>query len=60
MENYFTYKNYKGSIEFCKEDNIYFGKVLNTDDLVSYEGNAIKELKADLIDAVNDYIQPDN
>ena len=53
MKKELTHKNYKGSIEFSKNDNVYFGKILNISDLVLYEGNTIEELKADFIEAIN-------
>lgn len=57
MKKELTYKKYKGSIEFSKEDKIYFGKVLNLNDLVSYEGKDITELEKDFEFAIEDYIK---
>ena len=50
------YKNYVGSIEFSKEDNIYYGKVQGIKSLVSYEGATLNELIEDFRGAVDDYL----
>lgn len=50
------YNGYEGSIEFDTDDNILFGKILFIDDMVSYEGTSIAELKEDFKAAVDDYI----
>ena len=50
------YKGYKGTIEFCEEDNVFFGKLL-TSDLVSYESENLDDLKAAFEEAVDDYLE---
>ena len=53
------YKGYEGSIEIDADDNILYGHVQNLDnpnDVVSYEGETIKELRADFEGAVDYYI----
>ena len=42
-ENEMIYKNYRGTIEFSDADRCYFGKVVNINSLISYEGNSIEE-----------------
>ena len=51
-----TYKNFKGTIEYSKEDKIFFGKITNIKDLVFYKGKNLKELKNNFELIVNDYI----
>lgn len=51
-----TYKGYVGTISFSEQDRVYYGKVLDIPDLVSYEGATLEELTADFRDAVNDYL----
>ena len=60
MKKELTYENQKGSIEYSKEDNVYFGKLLNITDLVLYEGNSIEELEINFINAINSYKKPVN
>ena len=51
------YKGYYGSIEYSKEDDCLFGKVLGMpNNLISYEGNTATELYADFKDAIDTYL----
>ena len=50
------YKGYIGSIEYSFKDAIFYGKLLNTKDLVSYEGKEMYSLYNDYCKAVDDYI----
>lgn len=51
------YRGFTGSIEYSKEDHLYYGKVLGIKDLISYEGTSKSELFLDFRGAVNDYIR---
>lgn len=51
------YKGYVGSIEYDPEDNIYYGKLLDIDDLVNYHADDIIELERIYHEAVDDYIE---
>ncbi len=57
MNETLEYKGYVGSVEFSAEDEVYFGKVLGTEDLISYEGKNIENLKKDFREAVDEYIE---
>ena len=51
------YKGYTGTITYCTEDNIYYGKLVGIEDLVSYHSEeGIEELQNAFIDAVDEYI----
>lgn len=52
-----SYKCYRGSIEYSKEDGVYFGRVLNIKSLISYEGNTVEGLEKDFQRAVDDYLE---
>ena len=52
----FSYRGYTGSVEYSDEDKVYFGKILNTKDLVLYEAETPSKLKIEFEDAVDDYI----
>lgn len=56
MRDYLEYKGYLGSVEYCKEDDCLFGKVIGIRGLISYEGNSLSELKNDFQNAVDDYL----
>ena len=51
-----SYKGYIGSVEYDENDNIYWGKLLNTEDLILYHGNDLKELEKSFIESIDDYI----
>lgn len=53
---FYSYKGYEGIYEYNKEDNVYWGKISNTDDLILFEGNNLSELYRFFKDAVDDYI----
>ena len=57
MSTILKYKNYIGSVEFSEEDNILYGKVLGINNLLSYEGETVSELKADFEGVIDDYLE---
>lgn len=50
------YKGYTGSIEYSKEDDLLFGKVLGVKGLISYEGKTGKDLEVDFIESIEEYL----
>jgi predicted HicB family RNase H-like nuclease len=51
------YKGYYGSIEYSKEDDCLFGRVLGMpNNLMIYEGNTASELYADFKDTIDAYL----
>ncbi|HBG79736.1 type II toxin-antitoxin system HicB family antitoxin [Petrimonas sulfuriphila] len=51
------YKGYVGSVEYSEEDNCLYGKVFGMhNDLISYEGETVEELKKDFEGAIEDYL----
>ena len=54
MSDLLSYKNYNGTVEFSKEDNCLFGKVIGIKSLISYEGASVKELEQDFHNAVDE------
>ncbi|PKL77764.1 MAG: hypothetical protein CVV25_13705 [Ignavibacteriae bacterium HGW-Ignavibacteriae-4] len=55
MDNTLIYKNYIGSVQYSQEDNIFHGKINGINDLITYEGDSIINLKSSFIEAVEDY-----
>ena len=55
-KDFLEYKNFIGSVHFSTEDEVFFGKVEGSPDLVSFEGSTVKELKKAFEEAVDDYI----
>lgn len=54
--NYLDYKGYTGTIEYSKEDNLLYGKVLGIKGLISYEGQTGEDLENDFHCAIEDYL----
>ncbi|MBI9069035.1 MAG: type II toxin-antitoxin system HicB family antitoxin [Salinivirgaceae bacterium] len=50
------YKRYTGSIEYSKEDDLLYGKVLGIKGLISFEGKTGKDLELDFIEAIEEYL----
>jgi predicted HicB family RNase H-like nuclease len=50
------YKGYTGSIEYSKEDDVLYGKVLGVKGLISFEGKTGKELEDDFKEAIDAHI----
>ena len=51
------YKDYRGKVEFSDEDSTFFGKILGINDLVTFEGSTVEELRNSFIEAVDDYLE---
>lgn len=54
---FMEYKGYVGSIEWDSEDKIYYGKLLNINDLVNYHADDIIALNEHYHEAVDDYLE---
>ncbi len=54
--NTLNYKGFIGSVDFCEEDNVFFGKIEGIDGLVNFEGSSVDELKSAFHEAVDDYL----
>ena len=50
------YKGFTGSIEYSKEDKLFFGRVLGIKSLISYEGETGPELENDFTVSIDDYL----
>jgi len=40
-----NYKGFIGSVRFSAQDDVFFGKVEGVNDLITFEGNSVQELK---------------
>ena len=58
MDNIMNYRGYWAEIKYSDEDECFCGKVEGLkNDLISFEGETVKELKKDFKDAINSYLQ---
>lgn len=55
MKNMMTYKEYTGSVDYDSRDDCFHGKIEGIEDLVSFEGRSVGELKKAFREAVSDY-----
>jgi len=58
--NLMEYNGYYAKIEYSDEDGCFFGKLMDIDDLVLFEGETVEELKKDFKEAVDYYIESCN
>ena len=52
-----TYKGYQGSFEYDPEADIFHGDVLHINDIITFQGRSIDELKAALAESVEIYLE---
>ncbi|MCM1266692.1 MAG: type II toxin-antitoxin system HicB family antitoxin [Bacteroidales bacterium] len=56
MSSLLSYKNYNGTVEYSKEDNCLYGKVVGIKSLLSYEGDSVRELEQDFRNVIDEYL----
>ncbi|MES0490575.1 MAG: type II toxin-antitoxin system HicB family antitoxin [Leptospirales bacterium] len=57
MKDVIVHNDFIGSVHFSTEDEIFFGKIEGITDLVTFEGETVKDLKKAFEEAVADYIE---
>lgn len=50
------FKGYIAQVEFDDEANIFHGEVVNTRDVITFQGKSVSELKKAFEDSVEDYL----
>jgi predicted HicB family RNase H-like nuclease len=56
MNEVLKYKGYHGSTEYSLEDDCLHGRLLGINDMITYEGNSVKEIKIAFKDSVDEYL----
>jgi predicted HicB family RNase H-like nuclease len=51
------HKGYIGRVEFDDEANIFHGEVINTRDVITFQGTTVYELRQAFEDSVEDYLE---
>lgn len=51
------YKGYIGQVEFDDVANILHGEVINTKDVITFQGESVKKIRKAFKDSVNDYLE---
>ncbi len=54
--NTMTYKGYIGQVTLDEDAGVLHGQVLNTRDIITFQGRTVKELRKALKDSVEDYL----
>lgn len=57
MKNTMTYKGYTGTVEYSEEDGCLWGRVIGINDIISYEGQSIAEIRQDFQETVDWYLE---
>lgn len=57
MKDVLKFKDFIGSVHFSAADDCFFGRIEGIDDLVSFEGRDVDELKRSFREAVEDYVE---
>jgi len=52
-----TYKGFIGVVQYSADDNIFFGKIEGIDDLITFEGETVHELKDAFKYVVDEHIK---
>ena len=52
-----TYKGYEARVELDDEAGVLHGEVINTRDVITFQGASVKELEAAFHDSVEDYLE---
>jgi predicted HicB family RNase H-like nuclease len=56
MKDVLQYKDFIGSVHFSADDGVFFGKIAGINDLITFEGTNVNEIKEAFQEAVEDYI----
>lgn len=54
--NTMTYRGYTARVEYDERDNIFVGRILGIRSIISFQGEAVAELKAEFEHAIKDYL----
>ena len=57
MKDVLRYKDFIGSVHFSAKDDCFYGKLEGVEDLVTFEGRDVAQLKRAFREAVDDYLE---
>lgn len=52
-----TYKGYQGIVAYDEEAHIFHGEVINTRDVITFQGTTVRQLEKAFRDSVDDYLE---
>jgi predicted HicB family RNase H-like nuclease len=50
------YKGYIGNVEFDPDKKIFHGEIINTRDVITFQGQSVEELESAFRDSIDDYL----
>ena len=51
-----SYKGYTGFVEFDDESRIFHGEILDTRDVITFQGESVKEIEKAFRESIDDYL----
>jgi len=51
------YKGYTGYVEFDDEAGIFHGEVIDTSDVITFQGTTVEEIQIAFRDSIDDYVE---
>ncbi len=57
MQDNLTYKGYQGHIEIDLDSDIFFGRVLDIKDVITFQGKTLEEACQAFYDSIDDYLE---
>lgn len=51
------YKDYEATVKFDEDAKVFYGEVVNTRDVITFQGNSVEKLKRAFEDSVEDYLE---
>lgn len=57
MKDVLSYKDYIASVHFNAHDEVFYGSVEGIDDLITFEGSSVTELRRAFEEAIDDYLE---
>lgn len=57
MKDKLKYKEFIGTVHYSADDEVFFGRIEGINDLVTFEGSTVVEIKQSFEEAVEDYIE---
>ena len=52
-----NYKGYIGNVTFYDEDNIFYGEVINTHDVITFQGTSVAEIQQEFRNSIDVYLE---
>ncbi len=51
------YKGYIGDVKYDSDAHIFHGEIINTRDVITFQGKSVDELESAFQDSINDYLE---